>query len=217
MILFNLHFLIFLQPVARVLFSKGTTVEPAGDRSTHFNSLSALEETDLSGVEPCQSLFESHDQLENAGEGEVALHLEQLDPNFASDTFKENADLIHAFAQSTPKPESMHLESFPLLATPVTRHQSLALPSKKHRMTNHQDVILQSEVSLEALLTPSTERALVRAAEDLSFVVAARSSCDGSDVGFGSPSQSFEQAMAQEADKVSLAVEGTTKTSGLGG
>lgn len=105
-----------------------------------------------------------------------------------------------ALAQSTPKPvvsENHDIETKPRITctdligiarqdTYVTRHYSTSMPSN----------------SLNLLC----DKAQVRA--DCKLEV--------SDVAFGSPSRSFELAMALEADKLGSGVEKDSRTSGLG-
>ena len=110
---------------------------------------------------------------------------------------------LKALAQSTPKPG---ISSFPVFNA-VQNDQSM--PNDPD--TNHtRDTLLDSP-------NPFSQKTLAQAVFDVSCHEAeVNCNLDDSEVTFGSPSRSFEVAMAREADKFFCGVERDSRTSGLG-
>ena len=125
-----------------------------------------------------------------------------LPDNFLSPS---NRTPLKALAQSTPKPNISRSAGFDTAQNEgsVTEDRDPSLPCDTHALIDSP--------------SPLCEKALV---QELCGVTChtseVNSKLNASDVMFGSPSRSFELAMAREADKLSSGIEKDTRTSGLG-
>ena len=122
--------------------------------------------------------------------------------NFLSPSYRAP---LKALAQSTPKPNISRSNGFDAVQNyrSVTKERDTSLPCDTHALIDSP--------------SPLYEKALVQALCDVNCHTSeVNSKLDASDVMFGSPSMSFELALAREADKLSSGKEKDTRTSGLG-
>lgn len=124
-----------------------------------------------------------------------------------------------ALAQSTPKP--VFSENRDIVTTPrITSTNSIGFITGLNELcvTRHGDTSLTRDTS--ALPNSSSllcDKVQARAACDITrHATEVDCKLEVSDVTFGSPSRSFELAMALEADKLGSGVEKDSRTSGLG-
>ena len=105
---------------------------------------------------------------------------------------------LKALAQSTPKP-------------------SISSSTGCHVVENDQSLIEELETRNRDSPSLPCDKALIQNEVDVScHPLQENCKLDSSDVTFGSPSRSFELAMAREADKLCSRVERDSRTSGLG-
>ena len=173
-----------------------------------MTSLKTLEETDVTGVESGKSPDDS--SVGSTTNGEVTLVPEPL--GLQGDTPQESPRSVRTLAHSTPKPGSFaQHEASSLLVTPVARARTSPIRSGMLDGAWH-----EADVSNENLFTSSVaEGTSADAAGDWASVPVA-GHVDTSDVEYGSLSQSFEQAMALEVEKLNRLVETTTGPAGSG-
>lgn len=112
---------------------------------------------------------------------------------------------LRALAQSTPKPSISSSTIFD------------AAQKDGSRTKGRDNNLLRGTHVLTDSPSPSCEKALFQAVRDVTCH-ASEGNCrlDASNVTFGSPSRSFELAMAREADKLCPRAERDSRTSGLG-
>lgn len=116
-----------------------------------------------------------------------------------------NRTPLKVLAQSTPKPNISRSNGFDAIQNnrSVTEELDTSLPCDTHALIDSSN--------------PLCEKSLVQELCDVSCHTSeVNSKHNTSDVTFGSPSRSFELAMAREADKLSSGKEKGTRTSGLG-
>ena len=121
--------------------------------------------------------------------------------NFLSPSYRAP---LKALAQSTPKPNISRSNGFDADQNDrSSKDRDRSLPCDAHALIDSPN--------------PLYEKALVQELCDVSCHTSeGTSKLNASDVTFGSPSRSFELAMACEADKLSSGKEKDTRTSGLG-
>ena len=127
---------------------------------------------------------------------------------------------FQALAQSTPKPLSHGNNENPTTAsvdsTSFNNLQTNQCLIKGNDMSLPRDFARDGSVPFRSP-SPSCVEALVQASCDVPRNAGrANSQLDASDMGFGSPSQSFELAMARAMDNLCSGVERDSRTSGLG-
>ena len=150
------------------------------------------------------STCRDHADLENISTvhySEPSQSLNPLQSSFPHSFYSpSNRTPLKALAQSTPKPSILSPFGF----SAVQNDQTLP----KDPDTNHHRCTLIDSPS------PSCQKALARAVTCQASEVDCN--LNDSEVTFGSPSRSFEVAMACEADKLCCGVERDSRTSGLG-
>ena len=138
----------------------------------------------------------------------------QLQSPYPNNIFSPTTQIpFQALAQSTPKPVSSEIPD--KVITRITSSTSYNTEINDRSVTRDYDTSLTSDANDSP--SPLCDKTQVQATSGVTcHATEVNGNLEFSDVTFGSPSRSFELAMAREADKLFSGVERESRTSGLG-